>query len=42
MRTSAMTFSFTQWVDRFATVVANSAMIALLPIAAVTLLVHPF
>jgi len=37
-----MTFSFTQWADRVANTVINSAMIALLPVAAVMLLVHPF
>jgi hypothetical protein len=37
-----MTFSFTKWVDSVANVVANSAMIAILPVAAVMLLVHPF
>jgi len=37
-----MTFSFTKWVDDVANTVANSAMIAVLPIAAVMLLVHSF
>ena len=37
-----MTFSFTKWVDGIANTVANSAMIAILPVAAVMLLVHPF
>ena len=37
-----MTFSFTQWADRVANLVTNSAMIAILPVAAVMLLVHPF
>ena len=42
LRDFTMTFSFTQWVDRVANVVANSAMIAILPVAAVMLLAHPF
>jgi len=37
-----MTFSFTKWVDTVANTVVTSAMIAILPIAAVMLLVHPF
>jgi hypothetical protein len=37
-----MTHSFTNWIDRVANLVANSAMIAVLPVAAVMLLVHPF
>jgi hypothetical protein len=38
----AMTFSFTKWVDQVANTVATSAMIAILPVAALMLLVHPF
>jgi hypothetical protein len=37
-----MTFSFTKWVDQVANTVATSAMIAILPVAALMLLVHPF
>jgi hypothetical protein len=37
-----MTFSFTKWVDQVANTVATSAMIAILPVAAVMLLAHPF
>jgi len=37
-----MTSSFTKWVDSVANTVANSAMIAILPVAAVMLLVHSF
>jgi len=37
-----MPFSFNQWMDRVANTVVNSAMIAILPVAAVMLLVHPF
>lgn len=37
-----MTKSFTSWLDNVATAVTNTAMIAVLPVAAVMLLVHPF
>jgi len=37
-----MTHAFTQWIDRVANAVTTSAMIAVLPVAAVMLLVHPF
>ena len=41
-RDLAMSSSFTKWVDSVANTVANSAMIAILPVAAVMLLVHSF
>jgi len=37
-----MTFSFTKWVDSVANTVATSAMIAILPVAAVMLMAHAF
>jgi hypothetical protein len=37
-----MTTSFNRWLDRVANTVVNSAMIAVLPVAAVMLMVHPF
>ncbi len=37
-----MTTSFTHWLDRVANTVANVAMIAVLPVAVATLMVHPF
>ena len=42
IRDLAMTSSFTKWVDTVANTVATSAMIAVLPVAALMLLVHPF
>ena len=37
-----MTKSFASWLDNFANTAVNTAMIAVLPVAAVMLLVHPF
>ena len=37
-----MTTSFTHWLDKVANTAVNTAMIAVLPIAAVMLMVHPF